>query len=285
MQNNNVQIVSTMTFGEILNSYSSDIFHNSIFNDLIVYIDNYNQCWFQGIKVAEKLGYTNPRKAITDHVHLQYKMKININGLGNDSLPNPLGGNPNITLIHEHGLYQLILSSQLPDVWRFQQWVYSIIENMRRYGIALSQQREQELYSPVVIVPQYMRPIIDQMRDNMHRQQQMINELQPKANYYDEYMQNDHIYTSTQIAKDFGMSAQQLHNILHELHVIYQINKDWVLYDDYSNFDLTLTQIKEITPRHSNIITAIKVITGWTEKGKQFIYNLLKRNGHEINNI
>jgi len=295
MENNSIQITNTTTFGEILNSYSPNVFQNTVFNDLIVFIDNYNQCWFHGIKVAEKLGYSIPQKAIRDHVNQQYKIKININRLGSDLEPNPLGGNPNITLIHEHGLYQLILSSQLPDVWNFQQWVFQVIENMRRYGIALSQQREQELYSPVVICPDYMRPIIDQMRSNMNQQQQMINNYQNqinelqnqlntqqdyinqinyKASYYDDCMNNNHIIKSSQIAKDFNMSPQKLHTILHYLNIIYPCNDDWIINKKYENKGYTKTQNKN----------NYNIITGWTEQGRQFIYDLLINNGYSINN-
>ena len=265
MTNNNIQIVNTTTFGEILNSYSPNVFQNTVFNDLTVFIDINNQCWFHGYKVAEKLGYMNPREAVRYHVHSQYKTRININELGSILLPNPLGGNPNITLIHEHGLYQLILSSKLPNVWQFQQWVYSVIENMRRYGIALSQQREKEMYAPAVIVPQYMRPIIDQMRDNMNNQKEMIEEqkqqiieTKKELNYIDN--------SRSQLNNDYN-------NLLNEYNNVVKINKRYNEYldkeiDKYENNN-TIEEdkdrkIQELNATIDNLIARLRDPYYWS---------------------
>lgn len=85
-----------------------------------------NESWFVGKDVAEILGYTNPRKAITDHIDDEDKgvMKCDT-----------LGGTQNLTVINESGLYSLILSSKLPNAKKFKRWVTSdILPTIRKTG-------------------------------------------------------------------------------------------------------------------------------------------------------
>lgn len=66
-------------------------------------------------------------------------------------------------------------------------------------------------------------------------QQQIITELQPKANYVDMILQSKSLVTITQIAKDYGMSGRKLNKILKELKIQYKVGGQWVLYSKYQN--------------------------------------------------
>lgn len=82
--------------------------------------------WFVGKDVAGALGYSNPRKALGDHVDDADK------GV---TKRDTLGGMQNITIINESGLYSLILSSKLPTAKRFKHWVTSeILPAIRKTG-------------------------------------------------------------------------------------------------------------------------------------------------------
>lgn len=86
--------------------------------------------WLVGKDVAEALGYTNPRKALSDHVDEEDKRQ----GDG-VTIRDPMGREQNPTVINESGLYSLVLSSKLPGAKRFRRWVTSeVLPALRRQG-------------------------------------------------------------------------------------------------------------------------------------------------------
>lgn len=127
--NNMETIITQTTFKEILNYYAPDVFKDPTFGELTCYKDSNNQYWFVGSEVCLKLGYTNPWKAVRDLIPPQYKMEV-----PNESF-STLGGNPTIILINELGLYCLAIKSRMPGALRFQEWVYTAIQNIRQYGV------------------------------------------------------------------------------------------------------------------------------------------------------
>ena len=104
-------------------------------------------------------------------------------------------------------------------------------------------------------------------------QKQQIAELQPKASYYDLVLQNKSLLSVSKIAKDFGRSAVWLNRYLHELGVQYKQGDIWLLYAKH--------QDKGYTQTHTHVIDSEKsrVTTKWTQKGRLFIYDLLKNKG------
>ena len=104
-------------------------------------------------------------------------------------------------------------------------------------------------------------------------QLQIIGELQPKADYTDEILKSNSSMNISQIAKDYGMSAKKLNSILHDLGVQYKSNGQWLL---YSNFhDKGYTKSETGTYDNGN---QTYVHTKWTQKGRLFLYELLKKN-------
>ena len=102
---------------------------------------------------------------------------------------------------------------------------------------------------------------------------QQNNELQPKASYYDLVLQNKSLLTVSKIAKDYGMSAVTLNRKLHDLGVQYKQGDIWLLYAKYQDKGYTQTTTHVIDADNS------KVNTKWTQKGRLFIYDLLKQEG------
>ena len=104
-------------------------------------------------------------------------------------------------------------------------------------------------------------------------QLQIIGELQPKADYTDIILKSNSSMNVSQIAKDYGMSAKKLNSILHDLGVQYKSNGQWLL---YSNFhDKGYTKSETGTYDNGN---QTYVHTKWTQKGRLFLYELLKKN-------
>lgn len=109
------------------------------------------------------------------------------------------------------------------------------------------------------------------------QQKQIIGELKPRADYTDMILNNKGLITITQIAKDYGMSGQTFNNLLHKLGVQYKQSDQWLLYQKYHDKGYTHSQTIDITRRNGR--PDIKMQTKWTQKGRLFLYDLLKNNG------
>lgn len=104
-------------------------------------------------------------------------------------------------------------------------------------------------------------------------QNQQIAEMQPKASYYDLILQNKNTVPITQIAKDYGMSGRKFNELLHELGVQYKFRKTWLLYQQYAECGYTQSRTYAIDESRSVMHTY------WTQKGRLFLYDLLKHEG------
>ena len=138
------------------------VFENPEFGEIrTVTIDN--EPWFVGKYVATALGYSNPRKALLDHVDEEDK------GVTKCDTP---GGQQEMTVINESGVYSLILSSKLPNAKKFKRWVTSeVIPSIRKHGGYIAGQEsltDDELLAKAFIVAQSKI----QERDRMIAQQQ-----------------------------------------------------------------------------------------------------------------
>ena len=110
--------------------------------------------------------------------------------------------------------------------------------------------------------------------ENIQQKQQLI-EYEPKVTYYDLVLKSPNLITITLIAKDYGKSGQWLNKLLSELKIQYKQSGTWLLYQKYAELGYTKseTYIDEETG-------FTKLNTKWTQKGRLFIYDLLKSNGY-----
>lgn len=101
------------------------IFNNDEFGKMrSILIDN--EPWFVGKDIALSLGYTNPQKAVRDHVDLEDR--------GVNEMDTP-SGRQELTFINESGLYALIFGSKLPNAKKFKHWVTSeVLPSIRKTG-------------------------------------------------------------------------------------------------------------------------------------------------------
>lgn len=117
-----------------------------------------------------------------------------------------------------------------------------------------------------------------EQKDNIIAQQtQVIGELKPKADYTDTILKSTSLVTINQIAKDYGISGQALNAILHTEKVQYKQSDQWLLYAAHQACGYTHSQTINIT--RSDGSADVKMNTKWTQKGRLFIYNLLKSTG------
>ncbi|UVI84507.1 phage regulatory protein/antirepressor Ant [Staphylococcus aureus] len=113
-----------------------------------------------------------------------------------------------------------------------------------------------------------------ELENNMNKQK--IAEYEPKASYLDTILNNKSLVTVGQIAKDYGMSAQALNKLLHDLKVQYKQSGQWLLYSNLHAEGYTHSSTTEI--EHKDGSTSVRMNTKWTQKGRLFIYDLLKEN-------
>ncbi len=98
-----------------------------------------------------------------------------------------------------------------------------------------------------------------------------------KAHYVDDVLHSPGSITLTQIAKDYGMSAQRLNKILREAGVQYKVRDQWVLRARYQDKGYVRSQTQTINRSTGNQDTVMHTL--WTQRGRAFIHQLLIRKG------
>ena len=224
-----------------------------------------------GKDVAEILGYSNPRKAIIDHIDEEDKGVTKCD---------TLGGKQDLTMINESGLYSLILSSKMPNAKKFKHWVTAdVLPAIRKTGMYAT---DELLDNPDLAIQAFTALKLEREKNKklnttVKVQEQQIMELQPKASYYDLVLNCPDLLSVTVIAKDYGKSAKWLNNFLKEHKIQFKQGKIWLLYKEYAEQGYTSTKTHTVNgndgKQHS------KVNTYWTQKGRLFIYALLKNEG------
>ncbi|MCD8800700.1 phage antirepressor [Mammaliicoccus sciuri] len=219
--------------------------------------------YFVGKDVAKVLGYKNTREALKYHVDNEDKK----DGV---AIHDSIGRTQKPLLINESGLYSLIFSSKLDSAKRFKHWVTSeVLPAIRKHGIyATDSVIEQTMKNPDYIITVLTE--FKKERESRLVAEQQVQELKPKATYYDLVLQNKSLLSVSKIAKDYGMSAMRMNKLLHELGIQYKQGDIWLLYAKYQDKGYTQTSTYALDEEHS------KVSTKWTQKGRLFIYDLLK---------
>jgi prophage antirepressor-like protein len=245
------------------------VFQNSKFGNLEVLTIEGKE-WFPATEVAKKLGYKDPYKAIKQHT----KSK----GWANHLVPST-GGHQNKKFIDEGNLYRLITNSKLPKAEEFEEWVFEeVLPSIRRNGIyATDSVIEQTMKDPDYIINILME--YKQEKENNLFLKQEIGELKPKADYVDEILKSPGTMTITQIAADYGMSAQKLNKLLHEARVQRRVGKQWVLYAEHMNKGYTKSETINIVRSDGTPDTQPQ--TKWTQKGRLKIHEILTEFGYE----
>ena len=141
------------------------VFQNATFGTIRTMQDEKGEPWFVGADIANMLGYTNPRKAIRDHVEEKDKTR-------NDSF---LVNGTSPILINESGLYALILSSKLPKAREFKHRVTSeVLPSIRKQGgymVARADESDEEILARALQI----------MHATLQRKEEQIARLQPRA--------------------------------------------------------------------------------------------------------
>lgn len=235
---------------------------------------------FAGNDVAKALGYKNAPDALKRHVDEE-----DITIVKHDTKR----GARSLIFINESGLYSLILASKLESAQRFKRWVTSeVLPEIRQTGsyntLSLRNSNGQintSLIREILDDEERLQKqveeqqlLIDTQHEQIEEQQDKIEKMEPKCDYYDKILSDKNVMCITPIAKDYGMSATELNKLLHTYGVQYKIDNQWILYQKYANKGYTKSVPFE--PKYYN---GVILQTRWTQKGRLFIYELLKDHG------
>lgn len=247
------------------------IFENKEFGKIRT-VEINNEPYFVGKDVADILGYSNTRDALSKHIDDEDKLTSQIATAGQ---------NRNVIVINESGLYSLILSSKLPTAKKFKRWVTSeVLPSIRKHGMYAT---DELIANPDIAIAAFQalkeeREQRQLLQFECNKQKQIIGELKPKADYTDIILQSKSLISVTQISKDYGMSGTAMNELLHRYGVQYKQGRQWLLYSKYHNNGFTHSETVTITRSDGRTDTVLN--TKWTQKGRLFIYNLLK--SHDI---
>jgi len=241
--------------------------------------------WWVAKDVCDVFGETNRNRAMK---------ALSDDEKGYTQMSTP-GGEQQIAIISESGLYSLLLAMQ-PSKARgvdseyiaerkeklrsFRRWVtHDVLPAIRKHGMYATDEllNNPDLLIRVLQELKSERALSSKLAETVGAQEQQITKMIPKARYYDVILACKDAITITVIAKDYGWSAIKMNKFLYDCGVQYKLGKVWLLYQDYADNGYTVTKtneyISENGEHHSNIHTY------WTQKGRYFIYELLKEKG------
>ena len=225
--------------------------------------------YFVGKDIAEVLGYTNTAKAIRDHVDEEDKLgeRIVLSGQIRE-----------VIIINESGLYSLILKSKLSNAKKFKRWVTSeVLPAIKKHGGYLSPEKvEEALLNPDTIIQ--LATKLKEERTGRLIAEQKIAEYEPKISYLDSILSSTDSVTISQIAADYGMSPQQMNKLLHKLGIQKKVGNQWLLCKKHMRQGYTKSHTTEIPKSDGG--TKVVMNTKWTQKGRLFIYESLKKEGY-----
>ena len=164
------------------------IFNNAEFGEIRTTIIN-GEPWFVGKDVAAALGYARTADAVSAHVDAEDK------GVG--KIPTP-GGEQDVTIINESGLYSLVLSSKLPTARQFKRWVtHDVLPSIRKTGGYMTsvpnETPEQTMARAIIIAQATMKRqkaqieeqqrAIEQKDTTISNQKRQIEEQKPAVTF------------------------------------------------------------------------------------------------------
>ena len=235
------------------------IFQNQEFGAIRTLSNEQGDVMFCAKDVCDALGYKKTRNAIAQHVDEGDALK--------QGLIDSLGRKQLTFFINESGLYSLILSSKLEGAKRFKHWVTSeVLPSIRKQGgylMVKEGETNEEILARALLI----------MQAAVQSRDEEIDRLQPKADYADEVLDSVTCITTTQLAKELGMSAQELNRRLCELRIQYWQSGQYMLYADYARQGFAKSRTHKRVMKHGMVITEMYLV--WTERGREFIHQLL----------
>ena len=229
-------------------------FENMEFGKLTV-MEKDGEFFFIGKEVAEKLGYSNTRDALVRHIAEEDKGVVK---------RDTLGGRQSFTIINESGLYSLILSSKLPQAKDFKRWVTTeVLPSIRKNGGYIKNQEKmsnEEILANAVLLANHL----------IAEKEKIIEDLEPKAKYFDELVNNNLLTNFRNTAKELHIPQKVFIQFLIDQNLIYRDKKSRLL--PYAKNNKGYFEVKEWCKEGSE---AVGIQTFVTQKGRNYLLLLI----------
>ena len=256
------------------------IFNSPMFGELRVTRNEKGELLFCLKDVCDSLGLQVGATA----KRLEQQVISSINVLTN-------GGSQQMYFVTEPDLYRCIFQSRKPTARKFQDWVFNdVLPSLRTTGayvVTKEEDSEEDIIARGLIAAKAALARREQRIKELeceNSQSKQVIEVQseriakdaPKVEYYDQTLNSKDCMTSSQVALDLGITAQELHNKLCQANIIYKQSGQWNLHKPYKGWKLHDTNT--YTFPSSDGGTHTKVYTVWTQRGRRFIISLFKNN-------
>ena len=299
------------------------VFENPEFGMVRTATDEKGDPWFCAKDLCDVLGYKNSSCAVNQHVRSSDVAKRYVARLAKNRFGVCEGKMQVVQMIfvNESGFYALVLGSKLPSAVKFKDWVTSVVlPQIRKTGgyipmkegeseeetirnaeeilratlkekeMLLEQQRkligeqDEEIRRLNGVVDEQVVNIARKGENIIHLEHQ-VDGLMPKAIYSDNVLDSVSCFTTTQVAKELGITAQELNRSLCALHIQYYQSGQYMLYAEYAHMGLAKSRTRYnafLDPKCDGRKEKMgKAVTHtylvWTEKGRKFIHDLAHR--------
>ena len=170
------------------------------------------------------------------------------------------GGNQQAIVINESGLYSLILSSKLESAKRYKRWVTSeVLPAIRKNGRYELEKQNRLLESRNSLL------------------EEITAQQKPLTDYARIILSSTQTVTVTQIAQDYGYGPVRFNELLFRLHIQHKVGGQWILYIPYLNKGYVQSFSSYYLKPDGEL--QVKLHTRWTQSGRLFLYEELKRAG------
>ena len=298
------------------------VFENPEFGTVRTTIDKKGEPWFCAKDLCDVLGYRRADNAVRQHVNplnaLKQCIKVDVRKKSDGTISQRL--TPMI-FVNESGFYALVLGSKLATAVKFKDWVTSVVlpqirktggyipvhegeseeetirnaeeilrATLKKKEMLLEQQKkligeqDEEIRRLNGVVDEQVVNIARKGENIIHLEHQ-VDGLMPKAIYSDNVLDSVSCFTTTQVAKELGVTAQELNRSLCALHIQYYQSGQYMLYAEYAHMGLAKSRTRYnafLDPKCDGRMEKMgKAVTHtylvWTEKGRKFIHDLAHR--------
>lgn len=273
------------------------VFENPEFGKVRTLTDKQGEPWFCGKDLCDVLGYKRPDHAVNQHVDefdvLKQDIKLSGRFRKDGTRTERL---QQVMFVNESGFYALLFGSKLPAARMFKRWVTAeVLPQIRKNGCYQLQQdlemKEKLIGEQDVEIRRLNDVVGDQVvrlvkgSENILTLERQVDDLLPKALYSDNVLDSISCYTTTQVAKELGITAQELNRSLCALHIQYYQSGQYMLYAEYAHKGLAKSRthfksyMAPASDGRSEKVGRVNTHTYlvWTEKGRKFIHDLAHR--------
>ena len=254
------------------------VFSNSEFR--VRTIEDNGEIWFVAKDIAEALEYNIDGGMTKYFAHVPDIWK-------EGKRISTTGGEQEMLCLSEQGVYFFLGRSDKPKALPYQMWIAcDVVPAIRKNGFYATPKKIDDILgdpdSFISILQAYKaeKSRTQVLTEQVAVQTQQIAEIQPKASYYDVVLSCKDLLSTNTIAKDYGWTEHEMNTWLEKQGVLFRQGETWLPYHKY------------VAMRYINVETDVQlsncddcdatcstIHTYWTQKGRLFIYDLMKAAG------